>query len=108
MLDRSHRLAATMMVASAFMGTLESVFLRLLGPTASQGQVLLFRSGLLAQYETARAAWQLDDAGLADLARCSVRGSTAPADVRARLLAGIDAWLTGPAPGAAARVIQVR
>ena len=63
---------------------------------------LLFRSGLLAQYETARTAWQLDDEGLADLARCSVRGSTAPAHIRARLLAGIDAWLAvGP-------VIEVR
>jgi len=57
---------------------------------------LLFRSGLLAQYEVARGALGLCDASLADLAVCSVQGSTAPADVRARLLAGIDAWLLAP------------
>lgn len=37
---------AAMMVASALMGTLEAVFLRLLGNQASQAQVLLFRSGM--------------------------------------------------------------
>ncbi len=58
---------------------------------------LLFRSGLLAQYATARDALGLDDAALADLAACSVRGSTAPAQVQARLLQGIDAWLAAPA-----------
>lgn len=35
-----------MMVASALMGTLEAVFLRLLGDQGSQAQVLLFRSGM--------------------------------------------------------------
>ncbi len=54
---------------------------------------LLFRSGLLEQYETARGALGLSDEALADLARCSVTGSAAPEDVRRRLLAGIDAWL---------------
>jgi adenosine deaminase len=38
----------------------------------------------------------LDDAELAELARCSVRGSVAPADVRSRLLEGIDGWLASP------------
>ena len=57
---------------------------------------LLFRSGLLAQYAAARSSMGLDDAALADLAACAVRGSTAPADVRARLLAGIAAWLAAP------------
>lgn len=52
---------------------------------------LVFRSGLVEQYAA------LHDAGatpveLADLARCSVTGSRAPADLRARLLDGIDAW----------------
>jgi adenosine deaminase len=54
---------------------------------------LLFGDRLLAQYQQAREVHGLDDAELAELARCSVRGSAAPADVRARLLAGIDDWL---------------
>ena len=57
---------------------------------------LLFGSRLLAQYETARSVHGLDDVALAELARCSVRGSVAPDDVRSRLLAGIDAWLATP------------
>ena len=57
---------------------------------------LLFRSGLVAQYEGARTALGMSDAALADLAACSVRGSTAPDDVQRRLLAGIDAWLAAP------------
>ena len=35
----------------------------------------------------------LDDAALADLAACSVRGSTAPGDVQRRLLDGVADWL---------------
>jgi adenosine deaminase len=54
---------------------------------------LLFGSRLTAQYDLARNAHGLDDAGLAELARMSVRGSVAPAGVRSRLLTGIDAWL---------------
>lgn len=60
---------------------------------------LLFRSGLVAQYAVCRDVLGLTDAGLADLAACSVRGSQAPADVRARLLTGIAGWLAGH-PGA--------
>jgi len=56
---------------------------------------LLFRSGLLAQYEAARTALGLDDEALADLAECSVRGSAAPAEVQERLLAGVREWLDG-------------
>ncbi|HVE62341.1 MAG TPA: adenosine deaminase [Mycobacteriales bacterium] len=53
---------------------------------------LMFRSGLVEQYaDYARLGGSA--AELADLARCSVVGSLAPPDVRARLLAGIDAWL---------------
>ena len=55
---------------------------------------LLFRSGLLAQYEAVRDRAGLDDVELADLARCAVRGSTAPTDVAAGLERGIDDWLT--------------
>ena len=60
---------------------------------------LLFRSGLLAQYDAARTAMGLPDEALADLAACSVRGSTAPVDVRVRLLAGIAGWLAAPTAG---------
>ena len=57
---------------------------------------LLFGDRLLAQYQQAREVHGLDDAELAELARCSVRGSVAPDDVRSRLLEGIDGWLTSP------------
>ena len=58
---------------------------------------LLFGRRLLAQYEVARDVLGFDDAELAELARCSVRASRAPDEVRARLLAGIDDWLADPA-----------
>src|SRR5687768_968175 len=54
---------------------------------------LLFRSGLLEQYAAVREQQGLDDAAMAGLAGDAVRGSAAPPDVKARLLAGIDAWL---------------
>ena len=57
---------------------------------------LLFGSRLLDQYEAAREVHGFTDAELAELARCSVRASTAPDDVRTRLLAGIDDWLSSP------------
>jgi adenosine deaminase len=61
---------------------------------------LLFGSRLVAQYEIARHVHGMSDAEIAELARMSVRGSAAPADTAARLLAQIDAWLTAPpAPG---------
>ena len=44
---------------------------------------LLFGSRLAGQYATMRAAHELDDAQLAELARMSVRASRAPEDVRA-------------------------
>ncbi|THA84657.1 adenosine deaminase [Streptomyces sp. A0592] len=56
---------------------------------------LLFGSRLAAQYEIARRHHGFTDAELAELARQSVRGSAAPDDVQAKLLAGIDQWLTG-------------
>ena len=58
---------------------------------------LLFRSGLLEQYVAVRDQQGLPDAALADLAADAVRGSAAPGDVKARLLAGIAAWLAAPA-----------
>jgi adenosine deaminase len=57
---------------------------------------LLFGARLLATYEAARAVHGFTDEELAELARCSVRGSRAPAKVTARLLAGIDDWLAAP------------
>ncbi|MFF8271197.1 adenosine deaminase [Streptomyces sp. NPDC016562] len=56
---------------------------------------LLFGSRLAAQYELARRHHAFTDAELAELARQSVRGSAAPEEVQAKLLAGIDHWLTG-------------
>ncbi|MFD9411767.1 adenosine deaminase [Streptomyces sp. NPDC059989] len=56
---------------------------------------LLFGSRLAAQYEIARRHHAFTDAELAELARQSVRGSAAPEDVQAKLLAGIDHWLSG-------------
>ncbi|MBT2492454.1 adenosine deaminase [Streptomyces sp. ISL-96] len=56
---------------------------------------LLFGSRLAAQYELARRHHGFTDAELAELARQSVRGSAAPDDVQAKLLAGIDHWLAG-------------
>jgi adenosine deaminase len=58
---------------------------------------LLFGRRLTAQYQLAREAHGLSDGQLAELARMSVRGSVAPAAIRSRLLAGIDAWLSSPA-----------
>ncbi|WP_449385747.1 adenosine deaminase [Cellulomonas soli] len=61
---------------------------------------LLFRSRLLAQYESARRVHGFGDAELAELARSSIRASRAGSDVRARLLAGVNAWLAAPADAA--------
>jgi adenosine deaminase len=58
---------------------------------------LLFGSRLTSQYAVVRAAHELDDAALAQLASMSVRGSRAPSDLRATLLAQIDDWLAQPA-----------
>jgi adenosine deaminase len=54
---------------------------------------LLFGSRLAAQYDLAREVLGFSDPELAELARSSVRGSRAPADVVASALDGIDAWL---------------
>ncbi|TDD39771.1 adenosine deaminase [Actinomadura sp. KC06] len=56
---------------------------------------LLFGSRLARQYDLVRTEHGFSDAELADLARQSIRASAAPDDVRRRLLAGVDAWLTG-------------
>jgi len=55
---------------------------------------LLFGPRLAAQYELARQVHGMTDVELADLARMSVRASTAPSSVQHDLLAGIDKWLS--------------
>ncbi|CAB4708287.1 MAG: adenosine deaminase [Actinobacteria bacterium] len=57
---------------------------------------LLFGSELAGQYATMRAAHDLDDAQLAELARMSLRASRAPSDVLDTALADIDGWLAAP------------
>jgi adenosine deaminase len=57
---------------------------------------LLFGSRLEGQYATMRAAHDLTDHQLAELARMSFRASCAPDDVRKSALADIDAWLAPP------------
>lgn len=54
---------------------------------------LLFGSRLLVQYEAAREIHGFVDAEIAELARMSVRGSTAPDRTKAELLADIASWL---------------
>ncbi len=54
---------------------------------------LLFGPRLAAQYESARDVHDFQPAELAELARMSIRGSAAPPETRARLLADIDAWV---------------
>jgi adenosine deaminase len=58
---------------------------------------LLFGSRLLGQYAAMRAAHDLTDAQLAELARMSVRASAAPDSVKQRLAGEIDAWLDSSA-----------
>ncbi|HET9656229.1 MAG TPA: adenosine deaminase [Kineosporiaceae bacterium] len=67
---------------------------------------LLFGPRLAAQYEAARECHGFDDAALAELARSSVTVSRAPDEVKAGLLAGIDAWLATPPPASAAQRAQ--
>ena len=57
---------------------------------------LLFGSRLAGQYSTMRAAHELTDEQLAELARMSVRASRAPEEIRKKILADIDAWLAAP------------
>ncbi|MFE7224477.1 adenosine deaminase [Nocardioides sp. NPDC057577] len=57
---------------------------------------LLFGSRLAAQYATMRAAHELSDETLADLARMSITASTAPESTKKGLLAEIDDWLSTP------------
>ena len=68
---------------------------------------LLFGSRLAGQYATMRAAHELTDEQLAELARMSVRASRAPSDVVKAMTADIDAWLAA-SPGRLRRARQPR
>jgi adenosine deaminase len=59
---------------------------------------LLFGSRLAGQYASMRAAHDLTDEQLAELARMSFRASCAPSDVVESALADIDAWLARSSP----------
>jgi adenosine deaminase len=54
---------------------------------------LMFGSGLLDEYETARRELGFSDRQLATLARTSIRTSGAPASTVTAATASIDAWL---------------
>lgn len=63
---------------------------------------LLFGSRLLGQYAAMRAAHDLSDETLAELARMSVRASCAPGSTSQVIHEEIDAWVAGPDGGTAA------
>lgn len=55
---------------------------------------LVFGTGLAGQYDLAREVLGFPDGELAELARHSIRAAAAPDDVKARLLQGVDAWVS--------------
>jgi aminodeoxyfutalosine deaminase len=55
----------------------------------------MFGTDLNREYEIAADLLELDEAGVADLARAAVRASYADADVQARILGEIDAYAAG-------------
>lgn len=55
---------------------------------------VMFGCDVLSEYEVARRELGLTDARLAEVARSSLECSAAPADVVARGVAGIEAWLS--------------
>ena len=59
---------------------------------------LLFGSRLAGQYATMRAAHELSDAQLAELARCSIRASRAAEQDKQTWLGEVDDWLGTMAP----------
>jgi adenosine deaminase len=50
-------------------------------------------AGLAEEYRLLRDTFGYGDAAIADVARAGVRASFAPPDVKAQIVAGIDAWL---------------
>jgi adenosine deaminase len=70
--------------------------------TLASDDPLLFGSGLADQYVIARRVFGLDDVELAELARCGIRAAGCPPELRAELLADVDAWLSDEPADAAA------
>lgn len=58
----------------------------------------MFGTTLNREYEIAADLLDLDEAGVAELARAAVRASFAEVDVRARILGEIDAYAAAPPP----------
>ena len=63
--------------------------------TLAADDSLLFESGLLDEYESARMVLGLSDDSLAELARNSLQASGAPEETVRAGVAGVAAWLTG-------------
>jgi adenosine deaminase len=61
---------------------------------------LLFGSRLAAQYATMRAAHELSDETLAELAAMSIRASCAPDESKKAMLDEVAGWLSAPGPSA--------
>ncbi len=59
----------------------------------------MFGAWLTDVYRSARDTWRFDDADLAEIARTGVRASFADDDVKAEILAGIDALVDGAGEG---------
>ena len=59
----------------------------------------MFGTTLNREYAIAADLLDLDEAGLAELARTAVRASFAPDDVKARILGEIDAYAAGARKG---------
>jgi aminodeoxyfutalosine deaminase len=55
----------------------------------------MFGTTLNREYELAAELLDLDEAGLAELARTAVRASYAEDDVKSRIIAEIDAYANG-------------
>ncbi|HSJ45010.1 MAG TPA: adenosine deaminase [Euzebyales bacterium] len=70
--------------------------------TLAADDPLLFGSGLADQYLIARRVFGLDDAELAELARCGIRAAGCPPHLRDELLAEVDDWLADVPADAAA------
>ncbi|TCO46613.1 adenosine deaminase [Actinocrispum wychmicini] len=62
--------------------------------TLGSDDPLLFGAGVTDQYVIARDAIGLDDTELAAIARHSIEASAAPADLQARTITAISAWIT--------------
>jgi adenosine deaminase len=57
---------------------------------------LVFGSTLLGEYEIARRVFALSDESLAEIAGASIRNCGAPAALKTKALAGVEAWLAAP------------